>query len=56
MYILNSWYVLYVLLDGLFGMVPTRPADSGLRRTTHTNCRICTLLPPDDASPKHVEV
>jgi hypothetical protein len=33
--------------------------DSQLKRTTHTNCNIYTLLPPDDgllASPKHVEV
>jgi hypothetical protein len=38
---------------------PTWPADSRLRRTTRTNCRIFTLLPPDDgllASPKHAEV
>jgi hypothetical protein len=41
------------------GQVPTRPADSQLRRTTRTNCHIYTLLPPDDgqlASPKHEEV
>jgi hypothetical protein len=36
-----------------------KPADNRLRRTTRTNCRIYTLLPPDYgllASPKHVEV
>jgi hypothetical protein len=41
------------------GTTPTRPADGELRRTTRTNCHICTLLPPDDgllASPKLVEV
>jgi hypothetical protein len=34
-------------------------ADSRLRRTTRTSCRIYTSLPPDDgqlATPKHVEV
>jgi hypothetical protein len=53
MHICDNWYVLYVLVD-------CRRADfSGLRRTTHTNCHIYTLLPPDDGlltSPKHVEV
>jgi hypothetical protein len=36
-----------------------QPADSLLKRTTRTNCRIYTLLPPDDgllANPKHVEI
>jgi hypothetical protein len=45
MYICDSWYVLYVLVN--------------YWRVTHTNCHIYTLLPPDDgqlASPKHVEV
>jgi hypothetical protein len=39
--------------------IPSRPADSQLKRTTRTNCCIYTLLPPDDgqlAHPKHVEV
>jgi hypothetical protein len=34
-------------------------ANSQLKHTTHTNCHIYTLLPPDDgllASPKHAEV
>jgi hypothetical protein len=39
--------------------IPFRPADSRLRSTTRTNCRMYTLLPHDDsllAVPKHVEV
>jgi hypothetical protein len=63
-YICDSWYVLYVLVDCRqawieWSSVPSRPADSRLRRTTRTNCRIYTLLPPDDgqlASPRLVEV
>jgi hypothetical protein len=45
MYICDSWYVLYGLVDR--------------RRTTRTNCCIHTLLPSDDdklASPKPVKV
>jgi hypothetical protein len=48
MYICDNW-----------SSISLRPADSRLRRTTHTNYHIRTLLPPDDgqlASPKHVEV
>jgi hypothetical protein len=55
MYICNKWYMLYVLVDC---PIPTRPADSQLKRTTCTICCIYTLLLPDDgqlASPKHVE-
>jgi hypothetical protein len=48
------------LMDFLIGCpIPTRPADSQLKRTTRTNCCVYTLLPPDDghlASPKHVDV
>jgi hypothetical protein len=36
-----------------------RSADSQVRRTARTNCRIYTLLTPDVgllASPKHVEL
>jgi hypothetical protein len=52
---------LYSKNYGLVGMglIPTRSADSQQKHTTHTNCCIYTLLPPDDgqlASPKHVEV
>jgi hypothetical protein len=50
MYVCDNWYVLYVLVDC------RRPADSQL---TRTNCRIYTLLHPDDgqlATPKHEEV
>jgi hypothetical protein len=39
--------------------IPTRQTDSQLKRTTHINCCIYTLLSPDDgqvASPKHVEL
>jgi hypothetical protein len=39
--------------------IPSRSADSQLRRTTRTSCHIYTFLPPDDgllASPIHVEV
>jgi hypothetical protein len=39
--------------------IPTRPADSRLRRTTRTNCCIYALLPHNDgqlASPKHIEL
>jgi hypothetical protein len=39
--------------------IPTRLADSRLKRTTRSNCCNYTLLPPDDgqlASPKHVAV
>jgi hypothetical protein len=53
-YICDSWYVLYVLVD-----TSTRPADSQLKRTICTIRCIYTLLTPDDgllASPKHVEV
>jgi hypothetical protein len=64
MYICNNWYVLYVLAVSWPGWnrtnsIPTRLADSQLRRTTRTNCCIYKLLPPDDgqlASPKHVKV
>jgi hypothetical protein len=47
MYVCNSWYALYILVD------------CQLKCTTRINCRIYTLLPPDDgqlASLKHVEV
>jgi hypothetical protein len=53
MYICDNWFMLYDLIDCW------RTADSRLRRTTHTNGRIYTLLPPDDgllASLKHVDV
>jgi hypothetical protein len=46
-------------LDGMRYSIPSRPADSRLRRTTRTNCHIYTLLPPDDgllANPKHIQV
>jgi hypothetical protein len=49
MYVCDNWYVLYVLVD--FG----RPDWNG----TRTDCRIYTMLPPDDgliSSPKHVEI
>jgi hypothetical protein len=44
MYICDSWYMLYVLVDC------QRAADCRLRRTTRINCliRVYTLLPPDD--------
>jgi hypothetical protein len=56
MCIRDNWYVLYVLVEW---NIPSRPADTPLRRTTNTNCHIYTLLPPDGgllADPKHVEV
>jgi hypothetical protein len=60
MYICDSWYVLYVLVDCQLAIpTSTKPADSQLKRTTRTNSHIYTLLPPDDgllARPKHVEV
>jgi hypothetical protein len=55
MYVWNSWYVLYVLVDCQLN----HPADSQLMHTTHTICCIYSLLPPDYeqlAGPKHVEV
>jgi hypothetical protein len=64
MYICNSWYMLYILVNCWqvwveWSSISARPADSQLRRTAYTNCCIYTLLPPDDgqqASTKHVEL
>jgi hypothetical protein len=67
MYICNNCYALYVLVGCQLAWlewdspIPTRLADSQLKRTTRTNCciYIYILLPHDDwhlGSPKHVEV
>jgi hypothetical protein len=56
MYICNKWHVLYILVDC---PISTRPDDSQLKCTARTNCRIYTLLPPEDghlANPKRIEV
>jgi hypothetical protein len=63
MYVCDSWYMLYILVDcrgGLCGMcsIPSMPAESTMT-TTHTSCHKYTLLPLDDgllASLKYVEV
>jgi hypothetical protein len=44
MYICYKWYTLFVLVDCQLAI----PADSQLKRTTHTRCFIYTLLPPAD--------
>jgi hypothetical protein len=59
MYICNNCYVFDVLVDCTWSSIPTRPADSQIRRQTRTSYCIYTSLPPGDgqlASPKHVEV
>jgi hypothetical protein len=61
MYICDNWYVLYVFVDCRRGWMEWNKFHciQVHQRTTHTNCRIYILLPPDDgllASPKHVEL
>jgi hypothetical protein len=36
------------LQHNITSSIPTRPANSQVRRTTRTNCHIYTELPPDD--------
>jgi hypothetical protein len=58
MFVCDSWYVLFVLVDCLRVWMEWT-ADSRLRHTTRTNSHIYTLLPPDDgllSSLKHVEM
>jgi hypothetical protein len=49
-YICNSWYVLYVLVGCRRAWLEWNFADSRLKRTTGTNCCMCTLLPPDNGA------
>jgi hypothetical protein len=62
MYISENRCVMHILLivgGSDCSSIPTKPADSQIKRTTHANCCTYILLPPDDgqtASPKHVEV
>jgi hypothetical protein len=64
-YICDSWHMLCVNIPSMgldtvkLSPIPSGPADSQPRCTTHTDCHIHALLPPDDgplACQKHVAV